>query len=71
MSGRLGDVFYWTGCIIAGLAVLFGGAVSVALWMSDNSRDHDLAWFPMLFASVGALICWLIGHALQYVLSSK
>jgi hypothetical protein len=30
-----------------------------------------MAWFPMLFASVGALICWLIGRALQYVLPGK
>lgn len=71
MSKRPGDVIYVAGCILAGLAVLFGGLISIVLWRSGNPNDHEMAWFPAVFASVGALVSWLIGRALQYVLSGK
>jgi hypothetical protein len=71
MSKRLGNVLYWAGCILAGLAVLFGGLISIVMWQSGNPNDHEMAWFPAVFASVGALITWLIGRALQYVVSGK
>jgi hypothetical protein len=43
VSKRLGNALYWAGCILAGLAVVFGGLISIVMWQSGNPNDHELA----------------------------
>ena len=60
MLGRLGNVLYWTG---SGIAALF--LFLTALHLVSKQSDVFLA---ILFAAV-AVVAWLIGWALRYVLA--
>ena len=60
MLGRLGNVLYWTG---SGIAALF--LFLTALHLIGKQGDLFLA---ILFAAV-AVVAWLIGWALRYVLA--
>jgi hypothetical protein len=60
MIERLGNVVYWTG---SGIAVLFLFLTALHL----VSKQGDL-FLTILFAVV-AVVAWLIGWALRYVLA--
>jgi hypothetical protein len=64
MAGRIGNVLYWLGCIVAGLLVLVG----IAGYFADSSSS---AIFVLGFCFVCALVSWLIGRALLYVLAAR
>jgi hypothetical protein len=60
MLERLGNVLYWTGCGAAGLTALVGFLVV--------HKDHSDAGEFIFFAVVAGGF-WLVGRALQYILS--
>ena len=62
MIDRLGDVLYWTGCILAALV----GAGSLFVFWDNPQRAEGL-----LLSSTIALGVWLIGRALKYVLAGR
>jgi hypothetical protein len=62
MLGRLGNVFYWLGCIIAG--VFIAGCV-YALFAGANPSDANSV--ALIFGFL-ALIAYGIGRALRYIL---
>jgi hypothetical protein len=63
MAGRIGNVLYWLGCIVAGLSVLVG----VAAYVEEHNKSGGL--FVTGFFIVVALVVWLVGRACRYVLS--
>jgi hypothetical protein len=62
--GRLGDVLYWIGCILAAIVVVWG---AVFCFGGEHAGD------PYLFSivAVAAFSIWVIGRALRYILSGK
>ena len=61
MIVRLGNIFYWAGCIIAGLIAVFGVFVSI---IAPNNNLLVLA--SMLGA---AFAVWILGRSLRYLLA--
>jgi hypothetical protein len=71
MLARLGNVLYWTCCIIA-VAII---AVPFLAWWS-NPLPLRLWWdasnfVPTLVFDVAALIVYLMGRACRYVLADR
>jgi hypothetical protein len=66
MAGRIGNVLYWFGCIVAGLIAVAGMAVYLA---EGHSRSDGIGVTVGFF--IAAFIAWLIGRALLYVLSAR
>jgi hypothetical protein len=66
MSARIGNVIYWFGCVITGLTAMMGIYVYV---MDGHSRSDGVVVTAGFFAA--ALVFWLIGRAVLYVLSAK
>lgn len=64
MLARLGNVFYWLGCILAALIA----AAGIAEWFGEAQYRPDGYGIIIGFA-VGTFIVWLIGRACRYVLS--
>ena len=61
-AARLGKIIYWAFCIAA---VLW---LAVALWSDrGNISEWDMPVFLMIFG--GAIILWVIGFALRYLLA--
>jgi hypothetical protein len=69
MLARLGDVLYWTCCIIAALIIV----ISFIVWWSNPLRfSWDSSNFlPAIFFDVSALFVYLIGRACRYVLANR
>jgi len=67
MLERLGIVLYQLGCVIAGLCI------AAVLGLLVIGVGFNGKWPEILIGSValliGALIVWLIGHALRYILT--
>ena len=61
---RLGRVLYWTGCIIASLSAALG---LLSFFVNPDIIDPQ-AW--MFFWPL-AIVVWLIGRAMQYILSGE
>jgi len=64
MAARLGEVLFWTGCIIATLTVLTGAV------LFSGTRGADLLAYSGLTLSVAALV-FLAGRAARYVLAGR
>lgn len=64
MVGRLGTVLYWIACIIA---FLTGGFALYVYAIEGHSRSDGYAVTGAIL--VVALVIWLIGYALRYILS--
>lgn len=71
MAERLGDVLFWVGSIFAALCVLAGVAVAVVMVRTGN--PVDVAQAPYVGAGIAlfALVPWLTGRALRYVLAGR
>jgi hypothetical protein len=68
MVGRLGNVLYWLGCIVAGLALLWGFG-NFAVLISGSSMPGENG--DQIIKSVAvAIAAWLVGRAIRYVLAS-
>lgn len=65
MSMRLGQVLYWLGCWIAAILVAIGG---VNIIETHSAIDR---WQNVIVYGVPALITWVIGRALYYVLAGR
>jgi hypothetical protein len=61
MLERLGEVLYWGFCLLALIPLGM-------LWMAVDSNGWKLD--TLLLFGMPAVICWLIGRAAKYVLSS-
>jgi hypothetical protein len=65
MLARLGEIFYWIGCIVA---VLIATIVAAFLVLSDPQPGN----WSMATSDLGfALAAWLIGLALRYLLAGR
>lgn len=68
MAARLGNVLYWTGCILALLALIVGTLTAVG----DTADPVDYRWYLFaLFGAGPALALWLVGRACRYVLAGR
>lgn len=65
MAARIGNVIYWFGCAVAALAVLAG----LAEYFAEGNRSDGIAVTVGFF--VAALIFWLIGRAVLYILAAR
>ena len=66
MAARIGNVLYWLGCAIAVVIAVF----AVAIYIVDGRTHSDgLIVFAVFLAA--AIISWVIGRALQYILSAR
>ena len=67
MLARLGDVLYWTGCLLGILLV----AAAVAFYnLAANITPKDMTLVLAILIGLG-LIVWLIGRACRYVLAGR
>jgi hypothetical protein len=64
MAARLGDVLYWAACLIAGLFLVLAGGQFVF------GGDSDRVIFAIILLAI-AIITWLIGRAIRYVLAGR
>jgi len=62
MAARLGHVLYWIGCACAVLALIIGAGFLPYIQAGSKLAAATLIWGV-------ALIFWLIGRALQYILA--
>lgn len=62
MAARFGNVLYWTGCVVG--ALLMALALTAAFNVEGNDR-----WFFTLLFGIPAVVSYLIGRALKYVLA--
>ena len=61
MAARLGNVLYWMGCILAALILI----CFQILASNENPYSWGLASFGLAFA----VVSWLAGRALRYILA--
>jgi hypothetical protein len=66
MAGRIGNVLYWLGCIIAGLIALAGVYVYI---MEGHGRSDGLVVTAGFF--VAAFVVWLFGRAALYIFAAR
>lgn len=66
MIGRLGNVLYWLGCIIAGLIAILA---VYAYIMEGHSKSDGLGLTVAFF--VAALVAWIFGWACRYILAGR
>jgi hypothetical protein len=66
MAARIGNVLYWLGCILAALTA----AAGVAVYAVEGHGRGDGIGILIGFL-VAAIIPWLIGRALLYVLAAR
>jgi hypothetical protein len=64
MAARLGNVLYWTACIIAALFLALAGT---QLFVAPHQNQQ----FVMIASVVIAAIVWLIGRAIRYILTDR
>jgi hypothetical protein len=62
MLARLGDVLYWTGCLLTALLLVAAGAYY---------KVEDIKTAELIFLIGFAVIVWLIGRACRYVLAER
>jgi hypothetical protein len=66
MLARLGDVLYWSGCL---LGVLFVAA-AVAFYNFATIKPAEIVLVSAVLIGLG-IIVWLIGRACRYVLAGR
>lgn len=64
MAERLGEVLYWTGCLVAALCL----GLAFLVWRNASGADYGVV--VGLFISA-AVVAWLIGRACRYILSNR
>jgi hypothetical protein len=64
MLPKLGRFLYWTGCVVAGLIVIF---VAAFLVLDPQPNGWSMARFDLGVA----LGVWLLGLVLRYLLSGR
>jgi hypothetical protein len=64
MLARLGNVLYWTGCLLGILLV----SAAVAFYSLAAGERAEIVLFSALFIGLGVVV-WLIGRACRYVLA--
>jgi hypothetical protein len=62
MAARLGNVLYWLGCTVG--AVFFVGG-----YLLMSGGGYKLQAFDYVVIGAPAVVAWLIGRALRYVLA--
>jgi len=67
MIERLGIVLYRLGCVISGLCIILAG-VTLVLGVSSGGGWPETFFFIGSFLIV-ALISWLVGKTLRYILA--
>ena len=63
---RLGWVLYWAACIVAVPSALFG-LVALVTSVYGHDLPRSLIWALLLFPF--AIVVWLIGRGIRYVLA--
>ena len=67
MLARLGNVLYWTGCLLGILLV----AAAVAFYsLAKRGTPEELLFISALLIGLGVVV-WLIGRACRYVLAGR
>ena len=68
MLERLGLVLYWLGCALAVIAVLLG----VSFFTTGlDLVGYDIGKLLALVLWVGAVLVWLVGRWLRFILSAR
>lgn len=68
MLARLGIVLYWAGCVVAGLCLAL---VLVNLVVGILGGWEAEALFHILVFLLLALIAWIVGLTLRYILAGR
>lgn len=63
MAARLGDVIYWAMCGVAALAL------ALLAFVALNPGSEAVPWG--IFFGVAAVVAWLFGRAVRYVLAGR
>lgn len=66
MAGRIGNVLYWLGCIVAGLITI----LAVGMYLAETHNKSE-ALLVSGFILIFAVAAWLIGRACRYVLAGR
>ena len=69
MAARLGNVVYWGACIFAALALAWAALNAAAVWFGSPAADVNTR--EMLIALALAVLAWLVGWTVRYVLAAK
>jgi len=64
MAARLGNVLYWIGCLI-GAVVFLGG------YLLMSGGGYKLQALDYIVIGMPAVVVWLIGRALRYILAGN
>jgi hypothetical protein len=66
MISRLGNVFYWIGCLLAVITM----GLNIAIYFAEGRLRSDGVTMLIIFAII-ALGIWAIGWASRYVLVDR
>jgi hypothetical protein len=64
MAERIGNIVYWFCCVVAAISL----AIGVSVWFL-NFREGTTAYSLLAVSFVVALLVWIIGRAIRYVLA--
>ena len=64
MAERIGNIVYWFCCVVAAISLAVGGSV----WFM-NFREGTTAYSLLAVSLIVALLVWIIGRAIRYVLT--
>jgi hypothetical protein len=64
VAARLGNVLYWTGCLV-GVVVFLGGYLLIA------GGGYKLQTLDYVLIGTPAIVAWLIGRAFRYILAGN
>jgi hypothetical protein len=69
VAARVGNVLFWLACILAALLLLIGGWVIYNVHPESDVGKQPLFYFGVIL--VAAIVIWLIGSGLRYVLVGR
>jgi hypothetical protein len=67
LAARLGNVLYWTGCILAGLIGVAGLPLMLTAAPNSPAAENPVLGIGVTLAV--AVIVWLAGRAMRYILA--
>ena len=63
MIVRIGNVLYWTGCVLAALIVVFGG-------LTAHNETYN-PWGEFIVFALVAAVVWVVGRGCRYILAGR
>ncbi len=69
-SARLGDIIYWTCCALSMIAI---GVAGIVFFVGRHFPGGlaDQVFYRIIACAAFAVLIWLFGRAMKYVLTGK